>query len=161
MPSLRKIFEKLWLVTVLSVEQFSVWVKHYYAVSFLPFGSYSAHFLDFKLDSAQTESQGSERSLRPILRPALCGHAYRRGCAVFFSSNPAVSSSIFVGTERRENLIRNDPDKSEFTNFYTVFYFKTFSSAKNIFHELWASLDDFLSFESLSREIDFETIIWP
>ena len=40
----------------LSVEQFSVWVKHYYAVSFLSFGSYSAHFLDFKLDSAQTES---------------------------------------------------------------------------------------------------------
>ena len=40
----------------LSVLQFSVWVKHYYAVSFLFFGSYSAHFLDFKLDSAQTES---------------------------------------------------------------------------------------------------------
>ena len=40
----------------LSVVQFSVWVKHYYAVSFLSFGSYSAHFLDFKLDSAQTES---------------------------------------------------------------------------------------------------------
>ena len=40
----------------LSVEQFSVLVKHYYAVSFLSFGSYSAHFLDFKLDSAQTES---------------------------------------------------------------------------------------------------------
>ena len=39
----------------LLVEQFSVWVKHYYAVSFLSFGSYSAHFLDFKLDSAQTE----------------------------------------------------------------------------------------------------------
>ena len=51
--SLRKIFEKLWLV---GREQFSVWVKHYYAVSFLSFGSYSAHFLDFKLDSAQTES---------------------------------------------------------------------------------------------------------
>ena len=28
---------------------------------------------------------------------------------------PAVSSSIFVGVERKENLIRNDPDKSEFT----------------------------------------------
>ena len=40
----------------LSVEQFSVWVKHYYAVSSFSFGSYSAHFLDFKLDSAQTES---------------------------------------------------------------------------------------------------------
>ena len=40
----------------LSVVQFSVWVKHYYTVSFLSFGSYSAHFLDFKLDSAQTES---------------------------------------------------------------------------------------------------------
>ena len=50
--SLRKIFEN----SDLSVEQFSVWVKHYYAVSFLSFGSYSAHFLDFKLDSAQTES---------------------------------------------------------------------------------------------------------
>ena len=32
---------------------------------------------------------------------------------VFFSSDPAVSSSIFVGAEREE-LIRNDPDKSEF-----------------------------------------------
>ena len=58
--------------------QFSVWVKHYqyYAVSFLFFSSYSAHFFDFKLDSAQTESLGSELSLRPIFRPALCGHAY-------------------------------------------------------------------------------------
>ena len=33
-----------------------------------------------------------------------------------FSSDPAVSSSIFVGAEREENLIRNDPNKSEFTN---------------------------------------------
>ena len=40
----------------LSVEQFSVWVKHYYAVRFLSFGSSSAHFLDFKLDSAQNDS---------------------------------------------------------------------------------------------------------
>ena len=36
------------------------------------------------------------------------------GAALFFSSDPAVSSSIFVGAEREE-LIRNDPDKSEFT----------------------------------------------
>ena len=28
---------------------------------------------------------------------------------------PAVSSSIFVGAKREENLIRNVPDKSEFT----------------------------------------------
>ena len=50
--SLRKIFEKLWLVgrAVFCLG------KHYYAVSFLSFGSYSANFLDFKLDSAQTES---------------------------------------------------------------------------------------------------------
>ena len=33
---------------------------------------------------------------------------------MFFSSDPAVSSSIFVGAEREE-MIRNDPDKSEFT----------------------------------------------
>ena len=39
----------------LSVEQFSVWVKHYYAFNFLFFGSYSAYFLDFKVDPAQTE----------------------------------------------------------------------------------------------------------
>ena len=32
-----------------------------------------------------------------------------------FSSDPAVSSSIFVGAEREENLIRSDRDKSEFT----------------------------------------------
>ena len=32
-----------------------------------------------------------------------------------FSSDPAVSSSIFVRAEREENLIRNDPNKSEFT----------------------------------------------
>ena len=33
-----------------------------------------------------------------------------------FTSNPALSSSsIVVGDEREGNLIRNDPDKSEFT----------------------------------------------
>ena len=37
------------------------------------------------------------------------GFDSRRGCAVFFSSDPAVSSSIFVGAEREP------PDKSEFT----------------------------------------------
>ena len=37
------------------------------------------------------------------------------GLRSVFSSDPAVSSSIFVGAEREENLIRNDPDKSEFT----------------------------------------------
>ena len=37
------------------------------------------------------------------------------GGTVFFSADPVVSSSIFVGAEREENLIRNDPDKSEFT----------------------------------------------
>ena len=37
------------------------------------------------------------------------------GAALCFSSDPAVSSFIFVGAEREENLIRNDPDKSEFT----------------------------------------------
>ena len=29
--------------------------------------------------------------------------------------SPVNSSSIFVGAEREENLIRNDPEKSEFT----------------------------------------------
>ena len=37
------------------------------------------------------------------------------GLCCVFSSDPAVSSSIFVEAEREENLIRNDPDKSEFT----------------------------------------------
>ena len=37
------------------------------------------------------------------------------GLRCVFSSDPAVSSSIFVGAEREENLIRNDPEKSEFT----------------------------------------------
>ena len=37
------------------------------------------------------------------------------GAALCFSSDPAVSFSTFVGAEREENLIRNDPDKSEFT----------------------------------------------
>ena len=37
------------------------------------------------------------------------------GLRCVFSSDPAVSSSIFVGAEREENLIRNDPDKCEFT----------------------------------------------
>ena len=32
------------------------------------------------------------------------------GAALCFSSDPAVSFSIFVGAEREENLIRNDPD---------------------------------------------------
>ena len=46
---------------------------------------------------------------------------------MFFSSDPAVSSSIFVGAEREE-LIRNDPDKSEFT-----IVFKLFSSLNIVF----------------------------
>ena len=37
------------------------------------------------------------------------------GLRCVFSSDPAASSSIFVGAKREENLIRNDPDKSEFT----------------------------------------------
>ena len=36
-------------------------------------------------------------------------------------SDPAVSSSIFVGAEREE-LIRNDPDKSEFTTKLRIVY---------------------------------------
>ena len=42
-----------------------------------------------------------------------------------FSSDPAVSSSIFVGDERVENLIGNDPDKSEFTSVCIVCSLKT------------------------------------
>ena len=57
--------------TKLSIEQFSTWLKHCYAVKFLFFGSHSAQFLSFKLDSAPTESFGSMLPLRPILRPAL------------------------------------------------------------------------------------------
>ena len=43
-----------------------------------------------------------------------------QGCAgaalrCVFSSDSAVSSSIFVGAEREENLIRNNPGKSDFT----------------------------------------------
>ena len=34
-------------------------------------------------------------------------------------SNPG---SIFVGAEREENLIRSDPDKSEFTNYFSFFW---------------------------------------
>ena len=37
------------------------------------------------------------------------------GAALFFSSDPDASSSSFVGAEREEKLMRNDPDKSEFT----------------------------------------------
>ena len=37
-----------------------------------------------------------------------------RGLRCVFSSDPAVSFSNFVGAEIEENLIRNDPDKSEF-----------------------------------------------
>ena len=38
------------------------------------------------------------------------------GLRCVFSSDPAVNFSIFVGAERVENSIRNDPDKSEFTH---------------------------------------------
>ena len=38
----------------------------------------------------------------------------KKHSAVLFSSDPAVSSSVFV-REKQENLIRNDPDKSEFS----------------------------------------------
>ena len=44
------------------------------------------------------------------------------GAALRFSSDPAVSSSIFVGAERQENLMRNDADKSEFTSFTCISY---------------------------------------
>ena len=37
------------------------------------------------------------------------------GLHCVFSSDLAVSSSIFVGAEREENLISNVPDKREFT----------------------------------------------
>ena len=42
------------------------------------------------------------------------------GLRCVFSSDPAVSSSIFVGAEREDKLIRNDPDKSEFTIVSTL-----------------------------------------
>ena len=42
------------------------------------------------------------------------------GAALCFSSDPAVTFSIFVGVEREENLIRNNPDKSEFTSFSCI-----------------------------------------
>ena len=52
----------------------SIWLKHCCSVNFLFFGSHSAQFLSFSLGSAPTESLGSKLPLRPILRPALCGH---------------------------------------------------------------------------------------
>ena len=45
---------------------------------------------------------------RPLVR-------FPAGLRCVFSSVLAVSSSIFVGAEREENLIRKVPDKSEFT----------------------------------------------
>ena len=47
-------------------------------------------------------------SARPWVR-------FPAGLSCVFSSDPAVSSSIFDGVEREENLIGNDPDKNEFT----------------------------------------------
>ena len=43
-----------------------------------------------------------------------------QGLANSSRTDPAVSSSIFVGAEREE-LIRNDPDKSEFTYILKLF----------------------------------------
>ena len=43
-----------------------------------------------------------------------------QGLANSCRTDPAVSSSIFVGAEREE-LIRNDPDKSEFTYILKLF----------------------------------------
>ena len=40
---------------------------------------------------------------------------FPEGLRCAYSSDPAVRPFIFVGAEREENLIRNDPDKSEFT----------------------------------------------
>ena len=48
-----------------------------------------------------------------------------------FSSDSAVSSSIFVGAEREENLIRNDPDKSEFK--ILTYYRKTPFTVESVF----------------------------
>ena len=63
-----------------------------------------------------------ERATR--IRKTLAWVRFPAGLRCVFSSDPAVSSSIFVGAEREENLIRNNPDKSEFTIMYTA-YFKT------------------------------------
>ena len=43
---------------------------------------------------------------------------------ILFSFSPdREDRRIFVGAEREENLIRNDPDKSEFTTFIFSFFF--------------------------------------
>ena len=49
-----------------------------------------------------------------FLRSRFSSASSRKPVCVF-SSDPAVRSSIFVGAEGEKNLIRNDPDKSEFT----------------------------------------------
>ena len=41
-----------------------------------------------------------------------------------------IRSSTFVGAEREENLVRNDPDQSEFTNTKLVLFPKTSKTPK-------------------------------
>ena len=62
-----------------------------------------------KIEELTAGSEEKKNTAQPRRGAALCFFFF-----FFFSSDPAVSSSIFVGAEREE-LIRNDPDKSECT----------------------------------------------
>ena len=61
----------------------------------------------------RTQGLAKTRKIRKTL-----GFDSRRGCAVFFRLNPAVSSSIFVGAEREENLIGMIPTRASLRRLF-------------------------------------------
>ena len=82
------------------------------------------------------------------------------GLRCVFSSDPAVSSSIFVGAEREENLIRNDPDKSEFTikTVQVFFFLLLFSSSVTFNYTLYLWLLFFLSLTFFFYLLTFRSV---
>ena len=78
--------------------------------------SRSGYFFSFSSDK---DRRTDSRRIRPKKHSAAPSgsipgsYEFQSGLRCVFSSDPAVSASIFVGAEREENLIKNDPDKSE------------------------------------------------
>ena len=67
-------------------------------------------------DSNDSKHSAAPPGIEPrVLLVARSDHVLSYEATTGAACDPVVSSSIFVGAEREENLIRNDPDKSKFT----------------------------------------------
>ena len=79
----------------------------------------------------------------------------------FYSSDPAVSSSIFVGAEGKENWIRNYPDKKEFTNDSFSFFLNISLDAVDLFTRNKTTHNLCLSFRVLFNKGSVERSLLP